>query len=70
MYILTMIGILLIWLVYNLIHACIKPTPVIEDKNQLLNSLCGKSKSECNKILRQFKVRNLSEKELTITFMD
>lgn len=63
MYILTIIGILLVWLIYNIIHACIKPTPVIEDKNQLLNSLCGKSKSECNKILRQYKSDYLNTKK-------
>ena len=55
MYIAVIVGILLIWIIYSIIYACIKSTPVIKDKNQLLKSLCGKSKSECNKILRQYK---------------
>lgn len=55
MYIAIIVGISFLWLGYNVVQACIKPTPIIEDKNKLLKDFCGKSKSECNNILKEYK---------------
>lgn len=50
-----LIGILIIWIIYSIVQGCIKDTPVIKDKNALLNSFVGKSQTECRKILKEYK---------------
>lgn len=50
-----LIGILIIRIIYSIVQGCIKDTPVIKDKNALLNSFVGKSQTECRKILKEYK---------------
>lgn len=53
--IITLIGIFTVYMIYSIVQGCIKDTPVIKDKDTLLNSFVGKSEAECRRILKEYK---------------
>lgn len=53
--ILILLGIFTVYFILDLCDFFTKPTPPIKDKQALLRDFCGKSESECRKILKRYK---------------
>lgn len=55
--IIIILGILFVWLIFDVYEATIKSKHVFtpEEIEQTQREMCGKSQSECNKILRRYR---------------